>query len=91
MRVDDLLVDRLIELYCDWRTACGEVRGAYEQFRRACAADRELAFAAYAAALDREQSACEDYAAQIRVIEMRHFNPGDRARLLTAYSPPASR
>lgn len=85
MRVDELLVDRLIELYCDWRTACGEVRGAYERFGQACAADRELAFAAYAAALDREQSACEDYAGQVRVIETRHVNPGDRAWLRRAY------
>lgn len=85
MRVEDLLVDRLIDLYCDWRTACGEVRAAYERFCRARASDRELAFAAYAAALDREQSACEDYAGQIHVIESRHTNAGDRARLRQAY------
>lgn len=85
MKVEDLLVDRLIELYCDWRTACGEVRAAYERFCRACGSDRELAFAAYAAALDREQSACEDYAGQIHVIESRHTNRGDRARLRQAY------
>jgi len=85
VRVEELLVDRLIELYCDWRTACGEVRDAYERFCRACAADRELAFAAYAAALDREQSACEDYAGQIRVIAAGHTHRGDRARLRQAY------
>jgi hypothetical protein len=85
MRVEELLVDRLIELYCEWRTACGEVRAAYERFCRACASDRELAFAAYAAALDREQSACEDYAGQIHVIESRHGNTRDLARLRQAY------
>ena len=85
MRVDELLVDRLIELYCDWRMACGEVRAAYERFCRACASDRALAFAAYAAALDREQSACDDYAGQIDVIASRHSNPGDRPRLRQAY------
>ena len=85
MKVEDLLVDRLIELYCDWRTACDEVRAAYERFCRACASDREVAFAAYAAALDREQSACEDYAGQIHVIESRHINRGDRTRLRQAY------
>jgi len=68
MSVEDVLVDRLIELYCDWRTACAEVRAAYERFCRACASDRELAFAAYAAALDREESACEDYAGQVHVV-----------------------
>lgn len=76
MRVDDLLVDRLIELYCDWRTACAEVRAAYERFCRACASDRALAFAAYAAALDREESACEDYAGQVHVVASRHTKRG---------------
>jgi hypothetical protein len=85
MRVEELLVDRLIELYCEWRTACGEVRAAYERFCRACASDRELAFAAYAAALDREQSACEDYAGQIHVIESRRGSTRDLARLRQAY------
>lgn len=85
MRVEDLLVDRLIELYCDWRTACAEVRAAYERFCRACGSDRRLAFAAYAAALDREESACEDYAGQIHVVQARHRNPGDLARLRQAY------
>jgi hypothetical protein len=65
------LVDRMIELYCDWRTACAAVWAAYERFGNASATDRARAFAAYIAALDREQSACESYAAHIRVIEGR--------------------
>ena len=85
MRVEDVLVDRMIDLYCDWRTACAEVRSAYERFCRARATDRALAFAAYAAALDREQSACEDYAGQIKAIESRRAKPGDLARLREAY------
>jgi hypothetical protein len=84
MRVEDLLVDRLIELYCDWRTACAEVRAAYERSCRACASDRALAFAAYAAALDREESACEDYAGQIHVVESRHRNFGAHDRVIQA-------
>ena len=63
------LVDRLIELYCDWRTECAHVQAAYERFADAEPTDSTLAFAAYAAALDREESACESYAAQIRLIE----------------------
>lgn len=63
------LVDRLIELYCDWRTECAHVQAAYERFADAEPADSTLAFAAYAAALDREESACESYAAQIRLIQ----------------------
>lgn len=63
------LIDRMIELYCDWRTDCAEVRAAYERFRHASRTDRAGAFAAYIAALDREQAACESYAEQVRLIE----------------------
>lgn len=66
------LVDRMIELYCDWRTACWDVCAAYDRFREAPAPDRAVAFAAYTAALDREQSACETYAAQVRAIQSRY-------------------
>lgn len=66
------LVDRMIELYCDWRTACWDARSAYERFLDAPARDRAVAFAAYTAALDREESACESYAAQIRAIQSRY-------------------
>lgn len=85
MSVEDVLVDRMIDLYCDWRTACSEVRAAYERFSQADASDRALAFAAYSAALDREESACEDYAEQIQVIESRRSKPGDLARVRQAY------
>ncbi len=75
------LVDRLIELYCDWRTACWDVRAAYDRFLDAPAPDRAVAFAAYTAALDREESACESYAAQIRAIQSRYSDaPGHAHR-----------
>lgn len=70
-RIRPDLVDRMIELYCDWRTDCAEVQAAYERFSSAPASDRAVAFAAYTAALDREESACEAYAAQIRLIMSR--------------------
>jgi hypothetical protein len=63
------LVDRMIEMYCDWRTECEAVQAAYDRFLDASSSDRAAAFAAYNAALDCEQSACEAYAAQIRVVE----------------------
>jgi hypothetical protein len=69
------LIDQMIDLYCDWRTACSEVQVAYRRFSAAPPADRAVAFAAYAAALDREQSASEFYAAQIRVIESSCADP----------------
>jgi hypothetical protein len=66
------LVDRMIELYCDWRTACWDVRAAYDRFLEAPASDRAVAFAAHTAALDREESACEAYAAQVQSIQSRY-------------------
>jgi len=60
------LTDRLVWLYCDWRSQCAGVRAAYEQFAVAPAAERAVAFAAYQAALDREASAAATYAQQIR-------------------------
>lgn len=65
------LIDRLLALYCDWREECTEVQAAYERFSRASTPDRGLAFAAYTAALDREDSASEEYAAQVRLIAAR--------------------
>ena len=62
------LTDELIELYCDWRTRCEEVRANYERFSSAPRADRASASAAFEAALDREESAAEAYAAQLRRI-----------------------
>ena len=65
------LVDRMMELYCDWRTAFWDSRAAYARFLDAPAPDRTLAFAAYTAALDQEESACEAYEAQISAIQSR--------------------
>jgi hypothetical protein len=69
VEIDPNLVDRLIELYCDWRVAHAQVAGAYQRFCAASVIDRTLAFAAYGAALDREQCACEAYAAHIRRVQ----------------------
>jgi len=63
-------VDRLIELYCEWRSACWEVRSAYRRFAAATADDRALAYAAYQAALDREESAADVYAGQLTRVEL---------------------
>jgi hypothetical protein len=82
------LVDRMIDLYCKWRTSCEEVRARYERFLDALASDRTVAFAAYMAALDREQSACESYAEQVRLIESRISAPA--APRPTRSAPEAS-
>jgi hypothetical protein len=74
------LVDRLIELYCDWRTECAAVQAAYERFLDACRPERADAFAVYLAALDQEQSACQFYAQQVRLIESHLTAQMARAR-----------
>jgi hypothetical protein len=74
------LVDRMIELYCDWRTASWDVRAAYDRYLEAPGPDRAVAFAAYTAALDREESACEAYAAQIGAIQSRYSDAAVNAR-----------
>ncbi len=56
------LVDRLINLYCEWRTECAEVRAAYDRFTTAPTGEQALAYAVYGAALDREESAADEYA-----------------------------
>ena len=65
------LIDRLLALYCEWREECNDVHAAYERFSTARAPDRGLALAAYNAALDREGSAAERYAAQVNLIASR--------------------
>jgi hypothetical protein len=74
------LVDRMMELYCEWRSGCADVRAAYGRFLDASASDRAAAFAAYTAALDREQSACESYAEQVRLVESDCTAASARAR-----------
>lgn len=69
-RVHPDLVDCLLELYCDWRTECSAVHATYDRFLQAPASTRDAAFEDYSAALDREGSAAERYAAQIRLVAL---------------------
>lgn len=64
--------DELIALYCDWREECALVQASYDRFAASNASDRVLAFAAFAAALEREESAARAYADHISVITSRH-------------------
>lgn len=67
-RIRPDMVDRMMDLYCDWRTECVGVQAAYDHFLGSEPSDRGAAFAAYTAALDREESACDVYAGQVRLI-----------------------
>ena len=66
------LIDEMMDLYCDWRTASDEVHAAYDQVWVVDPSERARAFAAYGAALDREESACDAYAGQVRLIASRY-------------------
>jgi hypothetical protein len=56
-------VDEAVERYVDWREASTDVTEAYGNWSNAPAADGAMSFAAYRAALDREQSAATLYSA----------------------------
>ena len=59
------LVDEAIDAYVDWQEECLFVWDAYCRWAGAPQADATLAFAAYAAALDREERASAFYAGRI--------------------------
>ena len=65
------LGDALIDLYVDWREECADVHSTYERWRRAPTHDTAAAFAAYNAALDREERAGNVYAALARRVTRR--------------------
>jgi hypothetical protein len=60
------LGDALIDLYVEWREESSAVQLAYDRWHDASTGDRAAAFAAYNAALDREEEASDIYAALIR-------------------------
>jgi hypothetical protein len=51
------LADEFLESYVSWREEAAAVRGAYDRWRVAHLPDLPLAYAAYRAALDREEHA----------------------------------
>jgi hypothetical protein len=64
------LTDHLIQLYCDWRMRCEEVRTTYGRLDSAPKEQRPLLYAAFQAALDREGSAADAYAQHIRRVSV---------------------
>jgi hypothetical protein len=59
------LVDLLLECYVCWREECQAVWLAHQSWADADRAELGLAYAAYLAALDREERAARAYAEQI--------------------------
>jgi hypothetical protein len=58
--VSPTVADR-VAAYGEWRVSCASVWEAYRHWSSAPKADEELAHAAYAAALDREDAAASAY------------------------------
>jgi hypothetical protein len=61
LRRKNALIDEAMDSYVDWREECEAVRDAYTSWLSAPPEEGELPFAAYGAALDREQSAAAVY------------------------------
>jgi hypothetical protein len=55
------LTDAYIESYVEWREGCADLHGAYRRWVLSEPRDRDLAFLAYRAALDREEKAAFVY------------------------------
>jgi hypothetical protein len=56
------VVDELLERYVCWREECITVKQSYEGWSAADRGEGALAYAAYVAALDREEHAARSYA-----------------------------
>jgi hypothetical protein len=61
-------VDRLVAAYVDWREECIAARDAYGRCDMRRGRTARHAFAAYFAALDREERAAADYAACVEQV-----------------------
>ena len=68
------LIDDLIEVYVDWLEECAALAQAYDGWASVAVADRDLAFAAYQAALDREQQASAVYSDRIDRVQREISN-----------------
>ncbi|HUA45614.1 MAG TPA: hypothetical protein VMA77_10325 [Solirubrobacteraceae bacterium] len=60
------VVDDAVDAYVRWREECAGAGEAYHQWSGAEKADRQLAYCAYTAALDREEAAASVYAEAMR-------------------------
>jgi hypothetical protein len=63
------LVDEAMDRYVEWREECLTVDAAYGKWSEAPSDDHVLSFAAYRAALDREESAAKVYGTVLERLE----------------------
>jgi hypothetical protein len=82
------VIDRLMDMYVEWREECVVLWEAYERWKAVPPAERALAFASYRAALDREERAAHVYADLVgRILPSR---PGERPDDATQPQPLAA-
>jgi hypothetical protein len=62
-------IDVLVQHYVSWREECYAVADAYQRWDRCARGQREAGYAAYIAALDREEHAAGVYAEQIEHVK----------------------
>jgi predicted aminopeptidase len=69
LRRKNALIDEAMERYVEWREECAAVYDAYANWTDAPMEEADLPFAAYSAALDREQSAATVYGRALARLE----------------------
>jgi hypothetical protein len=69
LRRESALIDEAMERYVEWREECAAVHSAYANWTNAPMEETDLPFAAYSAALDREQSAATVYGRALERLE----------------------
>ncbi len=86
-RTQPEVIDRLIDMYVEWREECAAVWDADARWKSVPPADRALAFASYRAALDREEWAAHVY--EDLVERVMPSSPRERERAERANRGPA--
>lgn len=90
-KVRSQLIDELMDMYVEWREACIVLRRAYEHWSSVRVAERELAFAAYRAALDWEEQASAVYADRVDQVVRELPDASPREPQLSHHLPARSR
>jgi hypothetical protein len=88
-RIRPEVIDDLMEIYVDWREECLGLTTAYERWSSVPFRERDLAFAAYQAALDREEQASAVYADRLVRIKREHAQKRRRLGLRLLSRSPA--
>lgn len=73
------LVDEMMDCYVTWREESTAVAAAYQAWRRATRDERWLGYAAYVAALDREERAAGEFRLLVEQVQ-RASGLGSEAR-----------